>query len=118
METAPGTHWIGGWMDLRAGLDTVSKRKIPSPRRESNLDHPVFQPVASQYTELSRLMNQKGYGKKTVVVFARYYPGIRLDVVRKTMKIFSQDSLFVNLWLVRKVTQRLDLRQILWEGMD
>jgi len=21
-ETEPGTHWIGGWVDLRAGLDT------------------------------------------------------------------------------------------------
>jgi hypothetical protein len=25
----------------RAGLDTVVKRKIPNPRRESNLDHPA-----------------------------------------------------------------------------
>jgi len=23
-----GTHWIGGWMGHRAGLDTVEKRKI------------------------------------------------------------------------------------------
>jgi hypothetical protein len=22
----PGTHWIGGWVDLRAGLDEVEKR--------------------------------------------------------------------------------------------
>jgi hypothetical protein len=22
-ETATGTHWIGGWVDLRAGLDAV-----------------------------------------------------------------------------------------------
>jgi len=22
-ERDPGTHWIGGWMDLRAGLDAV-----------------------------------------------------------------------------------------------
>jgi hypothetical protein len=42
-ERAPGTHWIGGWVDLRAGLDTVWKRKIPSPRRESNTDHPIVQ---------------------------------------------------------------------------
>jgi hypothetical protein len=38
-ETAPGTHWIGGWVGPRAGLDTVPKRKIPIPRRESNSDH-------------------------------------------------------------------------------
>jgi hypothetical protein len=31
----PGAHWIGGWVDPRAVLDGVVKRKIPSPRRES-----------------------------------------------------------------------------------
>jgi hypothetical protein len=24
-ERAPGTHWIGGWVGLRAGLDDVEK---------------------------------------------------------------------------------------------
>jgi hypothetical protein len=24
-ERATGTHWIGGWVDLRAGLDDVEK---------------------------------------------------------------------------------------------
>jgi hypothetical protein len=24
----PGTHWIGGWVDLRAGLDDLEKRKF------------------------------------------------------------------------------------------
>jgi hypothetical protein len=33
---APGTDWIGSWVDPRAVLDAVVKRKIPSPRRESN----------------------------------------------------------------------------------
>jgi hypothetical protein len=32
-EIAAGNHWIGGGVGLRAGLDAVSKRKIPSPRR-------------------------------------------------------------------------------------
>jgi hypothetical protein len=35
-ERAPGTHWIGGSVSPRAVLDAVVKRKIPSPRRESN----------------------------------------------------------------------------------
>jgi hypothetical protein len=30
----------------RAGLATVSKRKIPNPRRESNPDHPIVRPIA------------------------------------------------------------------------
>jgi hypothetical protein len=42
-ERAPGIHCIGGWVGLRAGLDEVSKRKIPSPRRESNPQHPIIQ---------------------------------------------------------------------------
>jgi hypothetical protein len=35
-ERDPGTHWIGGWVGPRAGPDTVVKRKIPSPCRDSN----------------------------------------------------------------------------------
>jgi hypothetical protein len=27
-ERATGTHWIGGWVDPRAGLDDVEKRKF------------------------------------------------------------------------------------------
>jgi hypothetical protein len=27
-ERAHGTHWIGGWVALRAGLDDVEKRKF------------------------------------------------------------------------------------------
>jgi hypothetical protein len=50
-ERVPGTHWIGGWVGPRIFLETVSNRKIPSPRRESNPDHPIVQPVASRYTE-------------------------------------------------------------------
>jgi hypothetical protein len=50
-ERVPGTHWIGGWVGPRAGLDAVSKRKIHSPRRESKPDHPIVQPVASRYTD-------------------------------------------------------------------
>jgi hypothetical protein len=36
-ERAPAIYWIGGWMVPRARLDTVVKRKIPSPCRDSNL---------------------------------------------------------------------------------
>jgi hypothetical protein len=27
-ERAPGTHWIGGWVDPRGGLDDLKKRKF------------------------------------------------------------------------------------------
>jgi hypothetical protein len=27
-ERAPGIHWTGGWLGLRAGLEAMEKRKI------------------------------------------------------------------------------------------
>jgi hypothetical protein len=45
------TNWIGGWVGTRAVLDAVVKRKIPSPRRESNPRTPIVQPVAQRYTD-------------------------------------------------------------------
>jgi hypothetical protein len=32
-EPPPRTHWIGGWVDPRAGLDDVEKRKFLTPPR-------------------------------------------------------------------------------------
>jgi hypothetical protein len=50
-ERVSGTHWIGGWAGPRAVLDAVVKRRIPSPRRESNPTTPIVQPVAQRYTD-------------------------------------------------------------------
>jgi hypothetical protein len=50
-ERASVTHWIGGWMGPRAALDAVAKKKIPTPRRESNPRTPIVQPVAQSYTD-------------------------------------------------------------------
>jgi hypothetical protein len=44
-EIAPGTHWIGGWMDPRAGLEPVAEEKSPFITRAKNRT-PVAQPVA------------------------------------------------------------------------
>jgi hypothetical protein len=58
-EKKTNTHWIGGWMGPRAGLDAVVKRKIPSLRRESNPDHPIVQrsvDVDCESTELSEVL--------------------------------------------------------------
>jgi hypothetical protein len=49
-ERPPGTHWIGGWVGPRTGLDDVGKRKfLPLP--DSNSDPSGIQPVASRYTD-------------------------------------------------------------------
>jgi hypothetical protein len=49
-ERTPGAHWTGGWVGPRAGLDTEAIGKILYPRRESNPDRPVVQPVVRHYT--------------------------------------------------------------------
>jgi hypothetical protein len=40
-----GTCWIGGWMNLRAGLDAVAKGKYPFTDLTGK-EIPVVQPVA------------------------------------------------------------------------
>jgi hypothetical protein len=53
-EIAPGTYWIGGWVGPRVVLDAVVKRKIPSPRRESNPRN-VFSLVSDFFSTLESL---------------------------------------------------------------
>jgi hypothetical protein len=48
-ERTPSTHWSGGWVGPRAGLDT-EEEKILCPCRGSNPDRPVVQPVVRHYT--------------------------------------------------------------------
>jgi hypothetical protein len=40
-EVAPGTHWIGGCVGPRAGLDSVVKRKYLCLSQESNTGRPA-----------------------------------------------------------------------------
>jgi hypothetical protein len=44
-------HWTGGWVGPIAILDAVVKRKIPSPRRESNYRTPIVQPVVQCFND-------------------------------------------------------------------
>jgi hypothetical protein len=45
-EKAPGTHWIGGWVGPRAGLDDLEKRKfLTLPGLELR---PLSRPARSQ----------------------------------------------------------------------
>jgi hypothetical protein len=63
-ERAPGTHWIGGSVGPRAGLDVVVKRKTPSRRRKSNPDHPTTE----------------------IIYVGRYGRTLKYDEMRKTRK--------------------------------
>jgi hypothetical protein len=49
-ERIPGTHCTGGWVGLRAGLDSEVRGKILCPRRGSNPDRLVVQPIVRHYT--------------------------------------------------------------------
>jgi hypothetical protein len=54
-DRAPTTHWIGGGIGPRAGLDTMEKRKISYPCQKLNPSHPANGLVAV-LTELSQLL--------------------------------------------------------------
>jgi hypothetical protein len=49
-ERTPGTHYTGGWVGPRAGLDTEVRGKILCLCRGSNPVRPVVQSVARHYT--------------------------------------------------------------------
>jgi hypothetical protein len=44
-------HWIGGWVDLRAGLDMEAKRKMLAPSRNWTM---VVQSIVSYYTDVAK----------------------------------------------------------------
>jgi hypothetical protein len=44
-KEAPGTHWIGGWVGPRAGLDDVEKGKFIFPVLDSKANPSVL-PIA------------------------------------------------------------------------
>jgi hypothetical protein len=59
-ERAPGTRWIGGWVDPRAGLDDVEKRKyLTLPGLELQ---PLERPARSQ--SLYQLRNPRVWKDK------------------------------------------------------
>jgi hypothetical protein len=49
-ERAPGMHFIGDWVDPKAGLDDVGKRKFLR-HQDSNSNPLIIQPVPSRYTD-------------------------------------------------------------------
>jgi hypothetical protein len=44
-ERAPDTHWRGGWVGPRDGLNAVVKRKIPYPAGTRTPNHPARSPA-------------------------------------------------------------------------
>jgi hypothetical protein len=54
-KKAPGTHWIRGLVDPRAGLEVVAKREEFLPRREPNPGRPA-RSLVTVMTEVSRFL--------------------------------------------------------------
>jgi hypothetical protein len=69
-ERAPGTHWIGGWVSPRDGLDTVERRKfltlpglelrpLGRPTRSQSLYRLRYHPDIDYSTHLSVFLVRK-----------------------------------------------------------
>jgi hypothetical protein len=56
-ERIPGTHWTGGSVGPRAGLDTEDGGKIICLCRGLNLDRPFVQPVVRHYTAWAKVVS-------------------------------------------------------------
>jgi hypothetical protein len=59
LSLVPGTHWIGGWVVLKAGPDAVGKKKILHCR-ESSLGHPAHSLSLYQLSYISHVESQRG----------------------------------------------------------
>jgi hypothetical protein len=89
-EEASCTHWIGGWVGTRAGLDAVTRRNHPILRRESNPCCPS-RSLVTILTELSRIFVHTRLISLFVVMFylIRRY-------ITSTQNIASSDNWMTN----------------------
>jgi hypothetical protein len=55
----PDTHWIGGWVGLRPGLNAMENRKMPYPAGNQTPILRLSSPQANRYTE--RLPHQNKF---------------------------------------------------------
>jgi hypothetical protein len=78
-ERTPGTHCTGGWVGLRAGLDTEVTRNILCSCRVSNPDCPVVQSVVKTLYWLSYPGSRSGKTEEyRNITFPRPIPGYPL----------------------------------------
>jgi hypothetical protein len=55
-KRAPGTNWIRGWAGPRAGVDAVSKIKIPRPKKNACF---CFWSACKMFRKIDGLNNMK-----------------------------------------------------------
>jgi hypothetical protein len=79
----------------RVGLDAMSKRKIPSPRRDSNPDHPITQLVGIRYTDGAvPAVRISSCFYRTVIPSSQYF----LEMSRGTRCGYKQSQYAILLW--------------------
>jgi hypothetical protein len=92
-ERAPGTHWIKAWVGPRSVLDTAVKRKIPSPRRESNPRTPIFQPVGREIRKsVESVCARSAHGAHADVGTVCFAQSTSLDSSKHNVKLSSWHS--------------------------
>jgi hypothetical protein len=69
-KRAPGTYWIGGWVDPTAGLDDMEKRKFLT-LSGLELRPSVVQLVASRYTDWA--VSARMYMKRLFILQVTQY---------------------------------------------
>jgi hypothetical protein len=77
-----GRHWIGGWVGLRAGLDTLEKRKTPLNSDLQACSQSLYQ---TKWWEYMERMEDKRIQK----VFFKHNPAGKRDPERQRMYILN-----------------------------
>jgi hypothetical protein len=75
-ERAPGTHWIGGCVGLRADLGPTKKRKISYFCRESNPGRPARSASLYRLSCLDAKLSKQAYTLHFVIYAINIYPCI------------------------------------------
>jgi hypothetical protein len=86
-ERSPGTHWIGGWVGPRAGLDDV-KRKLFLPGLELRT---VGRSAPSQL--LYRLWHPVSFSLRCILIL---FPHLRLYSKRLCVHFFSRHAYYIS----------------------
>jgi hypothetical protein len=93
-ERTVGTHWIGGWVGSRAGLDAEARRKILCPCRRSNTDGPVrSQTLYCLSYPGSKLIDQPSQNLWVCHVTISQETRLRCDLQNfKVSQVFQEES--------------------------
>jgi hypothetical protein len=102
-EISTGTHWIRGWVDPRARLDSVKKRKIlPLPGIEPRQSGPSLyrlrSPDSIQRRVVRWLVNWRRCGRKRSWINLSPYPCVSLEGLSIITKKLRITGLWTSIW--------------------